>query len=152
MESGELKRDVKLEEKITKMHRLFGLRSVGDIIRESKVHWGESTLINSPKKKEAERPAPVADIASIKQQIQLLAEDDTLNLNKRDKKQLKKKLKRKLKKIKKDCQFEEEDQSQEEPVQPETLPTLVKDVKPDPFEYAALHIGMTRTYLLGIST
>lgn len=139
-----------MEEKIAQIHKLFGLKKVGDIIRESKSSWGESTLINSPKKKEQEKNVAVADFASIKQQIQLLTEDDSLNLNKRDKKTLKKKLKRKLKKIKKENNLEEEEQSEEEAVKVEPVKAPVKDVKPDPFEYVYVQTEMTQTFSSGI--
>ncbi len=141
MESGEIKRDPRLEEKIHKLHRVFNLKSVRQIIEECKQNWkGEQTPPNKALSELKETNDPAADLVSKAFQAGLqegsfsattaykkILEENGENMNQKDKKNLRKKLKRKQKKIKKlnpDFAHDQPDPSDaEDQEEPETAPS-----------------------------
>jgi serine/threonine-protein kinase SRPK3 len=135
VESGEIKRDPRLEDKIAQLQSIFKILPMRTIIEECKGTWGEESprMASSSAKKSNHSPPKVTPTNSnfiedtigslsttvdgvfdLKEKFEEIVETHGETLNQRDKKNLKKKLKRKLKKNKKAQGEGEQEESDDE--------------------------------------
>lgn len=111
VESGELKRDRKLEEKIATLQRIFDIKPIKQIIAECKPNWGSSASqkpaqngVTTKKDFAEDLTASITtaeDLSRVNQKLEEYITSHSDTLNQRDKRNLKKKLKKKIKKAKK---------------------------------------------------